>query len=208
VSTSLNASERGGTYSPVLWVKGSPVQIRPSRLVRASFRTQKQHCELPMGSATRSQQFGDTAVVRPVGDQNATGQQGPAEPAYGVLHPGALVSSQKAAGSPPALKAGFRQHQPGDPGGTRWQPRPAHCPATPSAVSARPFGRSLPPLAGLVQPSSAPLGLNSSPNLRICEPAPAAPDVLPVQMPHARGCPEADMHGDAAGAPGPQDPSQ
>jgi hypothetical protein len=33
-----------------LGVKGSPVQIRPSRLVRASFRTQKQYYERLMGA--------------------------------------------------------------------------------------------------------------------------------------------------------------
>ena len=33
-----------------LGVKGSPVQIRPSRLVRASFRTQQQACERLLGA--------------------------------------------------------------------------------------------------------------------------------------------------------------
>ena len=33
-----------------LGVKGSPVQIRPSRLVRALFRTLKQYGERPMGA--------------------------------------------------------------------------------------------------------------------------------------------------------------
>jgi hypothetical protein len=58
------------------------------------------------------------------------------------------------------------------------QPR---CSATPSGRS---FGRSWPPPAGPGQPSSGPLGLNSSPNLRIKGVCPAAPDVLPAQMPH------------------------
>ena len=137
-------------------------------------------------------QFGETAVAWPVGGHNAAARPGP-QPAYAIVHPGALVSSQKAAGSHPAIKAGGNTCRGPwrDTAAALADPRPA----TPSAVSARPFGRSLPPLAGLVQPSLAPRGLNSCPNLGICERAPAAPDVLPVQMPHARGCPEADMHG-------------
>ena len=51
-------------------------------------------------------------LVRPVGGQNPTGQQGPAEPTRGVAHPGALVSRSKVTGSHPAVKAGSGQHQP------------------------------------------------------------------------------------------------
>ena len=47
------------------------------------------------GSAMRSHQFDETTVARPVAGDNATGQQGPAEPTYGVAHPGALVSGSK-----------------------------------------------------------------------------------------------------------------
>ena len=47
------------------------------------------------GSAPRSHQFDETAVVRRVEGHNATGQHGPAEPTYGVAHPGALASGSK-----------------------------------------------------------------------------------------------------------------
>ena len=47
------------------------------------------------GSAPRSHQFDETAVVPPVAEHDATGQHGPAEPTYGVAHPGALASGSK-----------------------------------------------------------------------------------------------------------------
>ena len=100
------------TPCPCLGVKGSPVQIRPSRLVRTSFRTQKQNCERSMGAQRAPISSTKLLLVRPVGGQNPTGQQRPAEPTRGVAHPGALVSRSKVTGSHPAVKAGSGQHQP------------------------------------------------------------------------------------------------
>jgi hypothetical protein len=92
-------------------------------------------------------------------------------------------------------------------------------PRRPATSSGRSFRRSLPPLAGPGPPSSGPLGLNSSPNLRIKMACPAAPDVLPAQMPHhtwthGKHTLHRDMVGahptsrPAAARPSPQDPSR
>jgi hypothetical protein len=68
-----------------------------------------------------------------------------------------LPPGQKVAGSHPAAKAGLWATLARTQAGRRDSParcRPSpHCLATSSAVSARLFGRSLPPLAGPVQPS-------------------------------------------------------
>ena len=65
------------------------------------------------GSAPRSQQFDETAVVRRVGGHNATGQQGLPSPPKVSSPPGrTCLRVKRAAGSHPAVKAGSGQHQP------------------------------------------------------------------------------------------------
>jgi hypothetical protein len=76
--------------------------------------------------------------------------------------------------------------QDGSPGRRR---PPAGCPA---ASSGRCFGRSSPPLAGPVQPSFGPLGLNSSPNPRIKAACPGRAR-RSTCADATRGCPEAHL---------------
>ena len=134
-----------------LGVKGSPVQIRPSRLVRASFRTQEQDREWLLGAQRAPQQTDQTAVAAACGRHNAAGQ-GPAEPTQGVVQPsGALVSgAKKTPLQHPAVKADSGQHQPGprrDQGG-----RPAPSSPLPCYLKRTVFRRSLPLLAGPARP--------------------------------------------------------
>jgi hypothetical protein len=135
------------------------------------FRTQKQDCERLMGaqrapiSSMNPPWCGVWEDITPL----AGGLPSPpkaSSPPRAHLSPG-----QRSPGSPPAVKAGVgnisrgpRRDQVAALAGAVRQPR---CPATSSVLSARSFGRSLPPSTGPGQPSLGPLGLNSSPSLRI-----------------------------------------
>jgi hypothetical protein len=165
---------------------------RPDRS-EPHFRTQKQDCDRLMGAQRAPISRGNRRGAA-CGRPNATGQ-GPAEPASGAVHPGALASRSK--GPPVPIRPSRRVL-----GNTSQGPRrdkaaaladAVRQPRSPAISSAPSFGRSLPPLAGpvcrlpacswqktsqsgpmllagdTVQPSLGPLGLNSSPNLWICE---------------------------------------
>jgi hypothetical protein len=75
-------------------VKGSPVQIRPSRLVRVYFRTQKQDCGRLMGAQRAPISSMNPAVVRRAGDITPLAS-GPAEPTQRVVATRAHLSAVK-----------------------------------------------------------------------------------------------------------------
>src|SRR5215469_12487630 len=81
----------------------------------------------------RSHQFDETAVVRPVRGHNGTGQHGPAEPTYGVAHPGALVSGSKGHRFTSGRQGWLWATPAEDPGGIRhskrWKPSKENAPA-------------------------------------------------------------------------------
>jgi len=94
----------GGDVGAFLGVKGSPVQIRPSRLVRASFRTQKQYCERLMGAQGAPINVMQTLWCGLWEDITPLVSRGPPSPPMGSPTRAHLSPGQKVTGSHPAVR--------------------------------------------------------------------------------------------------------
>jgi hypothetical protein len=175
------------------------------------FRTQKPDCERPMGA-----QRAPISPMKPLWeDTTPLVSRGLPSPPMASPPPGTLVSGSKGRRFTPGCPGLGFGNTSRDPSGTRWQPWPTPS-VTPLPCYAeycqRTAFRVLIATAGwtgatVTSPARAEL-VPEPTSLCAC---PAAPGVLPLQMPHARGCPAADIawrcgrcpsHGSQAGPAG------
>jgi hypothetical protein len=91
----LDSLRPGQTPDSCLGVKGSPVQIRPSRLVRVLFRTQKQDCGWLMGAQRAPIQSMKPLWLLRVGEITPLVKGRPSRPKASSALRGALVSGSK-----------------------------------------------------------------------------------------------------------------